>query len=191
MLAGGNTPRALYRELDAIATDWRSWFVYFGDERCLPVGDAERNDTMARCAWLDRVPIPRQQIFSMPAELGPDAGAAAYANLLAHVPLFDVVLLGLGEDGHTASLFATDMAQKKFTHAAPAVAVHDAPKSPRERISMSAARLSSARDVWFLVSGESKRAALLQLQRGEAIPATAIEPANGIDVFTDVAVRML
>lgn len=187
VLAGGRTPQEIYRELPELATDWRSWFVYFGDERCLPIGADARNDTMARRCWLDHVPIPRQQIFSIPAERGAERGAADYAQLLAHVPAFDLVLLGLGEDGHTASLFPGARpiadAQKEDT---PAYGVIDAPKLPRERISMSAARLSSARDVWFLASGEGKRQALRQLRDGESIPAAAIKPAGGIDIFTDI-----
>lgn len=181
VLAGGNTPQAIYRELPELATSWRSWFVYFGDERCLPIGDEARNDTMAQRCWLDHVPIPRQQIFSMPSELGAEAGAAAYANVLAHVSAFDVVLLGLGEDGHTASLFPGLPQSNK-----PSFAVHGAPKLPRDRISMNAERLSNARDVWLLASGEGKRTALEQLQSGEPIPATTIKPISGIDIFTDV-----
>ena len=181
VLAGGNTPQTIYRELPELATDWRSWFVYFGDERCLPIGDNERNDTMAHRCWLDHAPIPRQQIFAIPAQLGANAGAAAYANILAHVSAFDVVLLGLGQDGHTASLFP-GLSQS----ADPAFGVHGAPKLPRDRISMNAARLSNARDVWFLASGEDKRAALQQLQNGEPIPAAAITPTGGVDIFTDV-----
>jgi 6-phosphogluconolactonase len=184
VLAGGDTPQALYRELDRIATDWRSWLVYFGDERCLPVGAEERNDTMAFRSWLDHVPIPRQQIFSIPAELGADMGAKLYANILAHIPAFDLVLLGLGDDGHTASLFAgVETPLKSDT---PALGVHAAPKLPRERISMSAARLSDAHDVWFLVCGESKRKALQQLREGVSISAAAIKPAGGVDIFTDI-----
>ncbi len=186
VLAGGNTPQAIYRELSDVATDWRAWFVYFGDERCLPIGDAERNDTMARRCWLDQVPISQQQIFSIPAERGAEAGAAAYATTLAHVSAFDVVLLGLGEDGHTASLFP-GLPQGSSD----AFAVHGAPKPPSERISLSAARLSNAREVWFVASGEGKRAALHQLQRGAAIPATAINPVGGVDIFTDVSLRDL
>lgn len=181
VLAGGTTPQAIYRELSELATDWRSWFVYFGDERCLPIGDKERNDTMARRCWLDHVPIPCQQIFTIPAELGADAGAVTYANILAHVPAFDLVLLGLGEDGHTASLFP-ELPQSNN----PAFAVHNAPKLPRNRISMNATRLSNSRDVWFLASGEGKRAALKQLHDGEPIPAAMIKPIGGIDIFTDI-----
>lgn len=181
VLAGGNTPQAIYRELSELATDWRAWFVYFGDERCFPLGDSERNDTMANRCWLDHVPIPREQIFWVPAEHGADVGAATYANLLSDVPAFDVVLLGLGEDGHTASLFP---GLPHFD--TPAIAVHNAPKLPRERISMSSTRLSNARNVWFLVSGEGKRAALKQLHSADAIPAAMIKPIGGIDIFTDI-----
>lgn len=184
VLAGGNTPQAIYRELSELATDWRAWFIYFGDERCLPLGAEGRNDTMAQRCWLDYVPIPRQQIFAVPAELGPDAGAQAYANLLAHVPPFDVVLLGLGEDGHTASLFPGLPHDDDV-----ALAVREAPKMPRERISMSATRLSNANDVWFLVSGADKRAALQQLHGGKNIPAAAIQPDSGIDIFSDIVPR--
>ena len=184
VLAGGRTPQEIYRELPELATDWRSWFVYFGDERCLPRGADNRNDTMAHRCWLDHVPIPREQIFSIPAECGADAGAAAYANLLTNVPAFDLVLLGLGEDGHTASIFPDLPSQN-----AAAYGVTNAPKSPRERVTMSAARLSDARNVWFLVSGDEKRNALQQLQSGAPIPAAAINPVGGIDIFSDVDVR--
>lgn len=181
VLAGGTTPREIYHELSELATDWRSWFVYFGDERCMPKDADDRNDTMAKRCWLDHVSIPQQQIFSIPAELGADVGAAAYANLLTKVPVFDLVLLGLGEDGHTASIFPELPSQPVAAYG-----VMNAPKSPRERVTLSAQRLSAARDVWFLVSGNGKRDALQQLQNGASIPAAAIKPAGGIDIFTDV-----
>lgn len=181
VLAGGTTPREIYHELPELATDWRSWFVYFGDERCLPKGADDRNDTMAQRCWLDHVSIPHQQIFSIPTERGADAGAAAYTNLLTNAPVFDLVLLGLGEDGHTASIFP-DLASQHAT----AYAVMHAPKLPHERVTLSAQRLSEARDVWFLVSGEGKRDALQKLQSGASIPAAAIKPVGGIDIFTDV-----
>lgn len=183
VLAGGRTPAAIYADLAGLQTDWRAWFIYFGDERCLRRGDAQRNDTMARTQWLDRVAIPAEQIFSMPAELGADTGAQAYQQTLARVASFDLVLLGLGEDGHTASLFP---GQPRDRGDAGVLAVHNAPKPPPDRISLSASRLSDAHRVWFIVTGADKREALERWHRGEDIPASAICPPHGVDIFMDI-----
>lgn len=182
VLAGGNTPREVYRQLVTLATDWSRWHVWFGDERCLPVGAAERNGQMARDSLLDRVAIPINQIHSIPAERGPATGARVYADQLRGIGLFDLVLLGLGEDGHTASLFpGHDWGTQ--ADAADTIAVNDAPKPPPQRVSLSAARLSRARAVLFLVQGASKRDALMRWRAGEDIPARAIMPAAGVDVL--------
>lgn len=183
VLAGGRTPLAVYSQLPALATDWRAWSVYFGDERCLPVGDAQRNDTMACTAWLDRVPIPASQLHRIPAELGPVAGAAQYDAVLARQPDFDLVLLGLGEDGHTASLFPGDAHALQSRQSA--VAVDNAPKPPPQRISMTARRLARSRAVLFIATGSDKRAALLRWRHGESIPAALIDAAGGVDIYTD------
>ena len=137
---------------------------------------------MAEEAWLDHVAIPASQRAPIPAELGADAAARAYGASLRSVASFDLVLLGLGEDGHTASLFpGHDWGAAPGSPAA--LAVFDAPKPPPERVSLSAARLSDAREALFLVAGESKRAALAQWRAGAAIPARAIRPAAGVDVL--------
>ena len=182
VLAGGSTPQAIYRELKEIRTDWNAWHIYFGDERCLPVGDPERNDSMALTAWLAEVPIPLDQILAIPAELGAESGARIYEAVVAKVDCFDLVLLGLGEDGHTASLFPDQL----HDQAVSVVAVHDAPKAPSERISLSAGTLSKGNHVWFLVSGENKRETLSRWQRGAMIPASTIRPESGVDIFTDI-----
>lgn len=183
VLAGGRTPEAIYRDLCTLETDWRCWSIYFGDERCLPVGDSQRNDAMARAVWLDHVPIPAAQIHAIPAELGPVAGARHYAQLLASVPEFDLVLLGLGEDGHTASLFPGDLSALQST--ATALPVDNAPKPPAQRVSLSAARLAQSRAVLFAVTGVDKREALLQWRQGARIPAALIEAPQGVDIYTD------
>ena len=182
VLTGGNTPRPIYRELRTIDTDWAAWQIYFGDERCLPRGDPDRNDTMARDTWLTHVPIPAEQIHAIPAELGAESGARVYGALLTGVERFDLVLLGLGEDGHIASLFP---GHPQDDHAM-VVAVHDAPKPPPDRISLSASTLSRADQVWFLVIGEGKREALKNWYRQQTIPACTIRPAQGVDIFTDI-----
>ncbi len=184
VLAGGRTPRGVYRALRDAHTDWSRWHVYFGDERCLAPDDADRNSTMAADAWLDHVSIPRSHIHVMPAELGADAAARAYAETLREVAEFDLVLLGLGEDGHTASLFP-DHDWGAGAEAPDTLAVLDAPKPPPQRVSLSARRLSRARAVLFLVEGESKRDAVMRWRAGADIPARAIRPEAGVDVLVE------
>ena len=186
VLAGGNTPRPIYQALGAARTDWSAWRIYFGDERCLPAPDAQRNSRMAAQAWLDDVPIPPSQVYWIPGELGALQATKMYAEILRKVGDFDLVLLGLGEDGHTASLFPAHE-----WGAAPGspdmLAVFDAPKPPPQRVTMSAARLGRARQVLFLVSGQSKHRAVADWRAGKDIPARAIMPAAGVDVLVESA----
>ena len=186
VLAGGNTPRGLYERLRDAVTDWSRWQVWFGDERCAPSDDPERNSRMAQIAWLDHVPIPRLQVHPIPAELGAGEAARRYMAAVASVDLFDIVLLGLGEDGHTASLFPGHDAGT--AEGSPTVLpVLAAPKPPPERVSLSAWRLSRSRETIFMVSGESKRSAVDRWRAGAAIPAAAIAPRHGVDVFVEAA----
>lgn len=184
VLAGGDTPRQLYRQLRYLPTDWQRWSIYFGDERYLPAGDPGRNDSMAATAWLDHVAIPAARIHRVPASDNSGAAAAAYTAVLRQAPGFDLALLGLGEDGHTASLFPGDPAA--CSSAELAVAVTNAPKPPPQRVSMSPACLSRAAAVWFIVSGDSKRQALRDWLAGVPLPAHTITPRAGVDIFTDI-----
>ena len=186
VLAGGGTPRRIYRALRQSPADWSRWHVYFGDERCLPPGDPERNSRMAAESWLDHVAIAPARIHPIPAELGATAAAAAYAQTLGGLGDFDLVLLGLGEDGHTASLFPGH--DWGTGAAAPDVLpVFAAPKPPPERVSLSARRLAAARQVIFLVSGSGKQPAVAAWRAGAAIPAAAVAPAAGVDILLDFA----
>jgi len=167
-------------------TDWSAWHIYFTDERCLPPADAARNSRMAGEAWLDHVPIPIIQLHVIPAELGANKAASAYVETLRTIGEFDLVLLGIGEDGHTASLFPGHDWDSS-PQSPDALAVFDAPKPPPERVSLSAARLSRTRRAIFLVSGESKRGAITDWRDGKNIPARAVTPAAGVDVLVDAA----
>ena len=184
ILAGGETPRELYRQLRHIATDWQHWHIYFGDERFLPLGDAGRNDTMASTVWLDYVAIPRAHIHGVPVSDDVNTAAAEYAAILQKAPGFDLALLGLGEDGHTASLFPGNVPRSR--PAALAIAVTDAPKLPAQRVSMSPGCLSLSSAVWFIVSGSNKRKMLKAWLVGAPLPPQAIKPDAGIDIFTDL-----
>ncbi|HZW87244.1 MAG TPA: 6-phosphogluconolactonase [Gallionella sp.] len=174
-LAGGETPRHCYEKLRRLGIDWQRVQIYFGDERCLPNGDPQRNDSMAQKALLDHVVIPAGNIHFIPAEQGAYQAANRYAAVLAsNVPL-DLVLLGMGEDGHTASLFPNNPAVES---AASVVAVFNAPKPPAERVSLGLNTLNEARQKIFLVAGAAKRKALEQMLLGINLPAARVTSAE-------------
>jgi 6-phosphogluconolactonase len=164
VLAGGNTPNRTYQRLATSRQQWAAWEIYWGDERCLPADHPQRNSVQARHAWLAEVPIPPGQIHPIPAERG-GAAAAIYARLIGDRQPFDLVLLGMGEDGHTAGMFpgAPD-------DSAAVIAVHNAPKPPAERISLNFDALGAGRQQLVLVSGAEKAAAVAAWQQGEQLP---------------------
>ncbi|MGB5832790.1 MAG: 6-phosphogluconolactonase [Thiohalocapsa sp.] len=181
LLAGGTTPTAAYRLLAAQEAAWKDWHIYHGDERCVAIGDSERNSLVADEAWLDHVAIPRDQVNTIPAELGAEAAAASYEPVIADALPFDLVLLGMGEDGHTASLFPG--------HAIPGetlvIPVHDAPKPPPDRVSLTPKALGSASLILFLITGSSKRGALRRWQRGDSLPIAQVAGAASSMVLID------
>jgi len=183
VLAGGRTPEKAYRLLTNADTNWGGWEIFYGDERCLPVDDSERNSVMARRAWLDQVDIPASQDHPIPAELGSESAAAAYGDLISSVLPFDLVLLGIGEDGHTASLFpGHEHSADELVHP-----VHDAPKPPPDRVSLSRNTLANTRGLLVLVTGDSKCNAVDAWKNGESIPVASIHPESGVDVLIDHA----
>jgi 6-phosphogluconolactonase len=173
VLAGGNTPRALYRALADRQAGDAHWQVWYGDERCLPLGHPERNSVMAEKAWLAASHIPPENRRPIPAERGAREAAAWYAERLKGVGDFDVVLLGMGEDGHTASLFP-EHDWGDAPNSSDVMAVHGAAKPPPERVSLSAARLNRSQRVWFVITGSSKRHALRRWAWHEALPVAAV-----------------
>lgn len=181
VLAGGRTPEAAYRRLVDADTDWSCWDIFFGDERCLPIDDPERNSAMAAQAWLDHVPIARSQIHVIPAEAGAEVASQAYTGDVRDALPFDMVLLGMGEDGHTASLFPGH----QHDPGEPVHAVHNAPKPPPDRVSLSQNVLSDARQVLILVTGSGKRDAVSAWKAGDALPVASIRGIGGVDVLID------
>jgi 6-phosphogluconolactonase len=173
VLPGGSSPRGLLLELRRRRLPWQAMHLYLTDERCLPPGHAERNDLMLDELLLPHVELSSANVHRIPAELGPERGAQEFAELLRHTPPFDLVILGMGEDGHTASLFPGSAALEDES---PAVAVLHAPKPPVERVSMGLQRLLSARERWVIAMGAGKRAVLQRIQAGETFPITLARP---------------
>jgi 6-phosphogluconolactonase len=186
VLAGGSTPRALYAALARAGLGNADWHIWYGDERCLAPEDPERNSHMAEVSWLGDSAIPPSQRQAIPAERGPEAAAAAYTLALSAISTFDLVLLGMGEDGHTASLFPGQAAG--LTADAPAaIPVHDAPKPPPDRVSLSAARLSQSQRVWFLATGAGKTPALRAWAGADALPVAHVKGLSETLLWLDAA----
>lgn len=147
------------------AVDWSAVDFWWGDERFLPSGDPERNETQARESLLDALPVDPARVHAMPASDGPDgddpeAAAARYAAELADaatgdlvLPTFDVLMLGVGEDGHVASVFPGHPATYDGRDV---VAVRGAPKPPPNRVSLTQRAINTAREVWLVASGFGK-----------------------------------
>jgi len=183
VLAGGRTPLAAYRLLRDAQIDGDRWHLFFGDERCLRPGDAERNSRAAWEAWLDGGAIPVQNIHVIPAEHGPEEGARRYAEAIAPWLPFDLVLLGMGEDGHVASLFPG----QRHPPDALAVPVHDAPKPPTQRVSLNQGVICGARERLLLVTGAGKAAALAAWQAGDDLPVARVAACGALTLLLDEA----
>jgi 6-phosphogluconolactonase len=171
-LAGGSTPRRAYQLLAGRRLEWGRVTVLFGDERCLPPDDAESNYWMAKQELLDRV--HPATIHRIPAELGPELGGRLYDPVVRSLTPIDLVLLGMGPDGHTASLFpgAPELRAEGY-----AVGVRGAPKPPPERVSLTLTALREARRVVFLVTGADKAEAVVRAREGE-VPAGMVPDAE-------------
>ena len=193
-LSGGSTPRAAYARLaigawrrgtgdwQLATSDWRLVHILWGDERCVPPDDPRSNYRMAKEALLDRVPIPRDQIHRIRGEDDPQKAAMDYERELRDLLTngLDLVLLGLGEDGHTASLFPGQPAVHETERWVMAV---PAPTGDMWRVTLTPAAINLARNVTFVVSGATKAQRLEQVLEGpftpDLLPAQAIHPSQG------------
>jgi 6-phosphogluconolactonase len=189
-LSGGSTPKAMFQILAekpyADTVPWRSIYFFWGDERCVPPDHAESNYRMADETLLSKVPIPRENIFRIPAEdKDHDRAAASYSETLRKFfgeerPVFDLVFLGMGADGHTASLFPSSTALHVNDRVATANYVE---KFQAWRITLTADTINSARNIIFLVAGADKAPALKEVIEGprnpDLYPSQLIEPSHG------------
>jgi 6-phosphogluconolactonase len=174
VLSGGSTPAPAYQMLASRYTeiDWVHTFIFWGDERCVPPDDPESNYRMARESLLDRLPIPAQNIFRILAEIPPSSAVQDYqgtidAHFYAMERRFDTVLLGLGGDGHTASLFpGTPALDEKVNWVTPAKNPHN----NTDRITLTFPALNAARSIIFLVTSESKADIVADVIQNPASP---------------------
>jgi 6-phosphogluconolactonase len=187
-LSGGGTPRRLYTLLAqppyVHAVDWSRVHVFFADERFVPPDDPDSNLLLARETLLDRVPIPPGNIHPMPTEgAGPEACAARYAETLeaffaAPLPRFDLILLGMGPDGHTASLFPG-----RPDYPGSVAAVHGSPKFPPVRLTLTLDAINRASQVIFLATGADKAGPVRKVFEGGAaasLPAARVEAGRTV-----------
>jgi 6-phosphogluconolactonase len=188
-LAGGSTPNALYEALATVElvprVDWEKVHVFWGDERCVAPNHEESNYRMAYDAMLRHLPVPVKQIYRMEGELEPKEAAKTYEGRLKqffqqNIPRFDLILLGMGTDGHTASLFPGTKAleeTKKW------VMPNYVRKLSAWRLTLTAWTINQAANVTFLISGESKAEALQRVLAGRftpnEVPAQMIRPERG------------
>jgi len=191
-LAGGSTPRALYALLASNdyegRVDWSRVLVFWGDERCVPLDHKNSNFKMAWDTLLSRIAIPSENVHRMPTELGPDAAACAYAAVLKKAfelpsgafPSLDLILLGMGADGHTASLFPHTAAINETRRL---VVAHFVDRLDTHRLTLTPPVLTGAANVLFLVTGENKAQALKRVlkdpYRPSEFPAQLLRHATG------------
>ncbi len=182
-LAGGNTPRAIHEALARRGSDlsWSHVQITFGDERCVPPDEADSNYRMAKESLFDRVPLPPGNIFRIRGEIAPEDAAREYEEKLAAVAarlgepryVHDVILLGMGPDGHTASLFPGSPALDETVRN---VIPTTGPKPPPQRITMTFPMLNAARKVCFLVNDPQKLPLVEKIVAGdETYPAGRVK----------------
>ena len=194
-LSGGSTPRRAYQILAGLDVPWDRVHLFWGDERFVPADDPRSNQRMVRQALLDHAPIPPHNVHPVPTEgRSPDSAAAAYQRVLAAFygtgtldparPLFDLVLLGLGTNGHTASLFpGTEVLEERTAWAAAVT-----PEGEPTRITLTYPALESTRHAAFLVAGADKQPMLARLREGDqAIPAGRLRPTGTLRILADRA----
>ncbi|MFC7548587.1 6-phosphogluconolactonase [Plantactinospora sp. GCM10030261] len=188
VLTGGRIASAVYRAIGALpardAVDWRRVDVWWGDERFLPRGHPDRNETQARAALLDQLPLDPARVRAMPAADGPagpdpEQAAATYATELAAarsgtaaLPHFDVLMLGVGEDGHVASVFPDHPVAHETQ---PVSFVRDSPKPPPVRITLTLPTINTAEQVWLVAAGADKAEAVRKALAGAGtVPAADV-----------------
>lgn len=175
--AGGTTPTQAYQILaEQDYANWDKWVIYLGDERVFPADNPERNSKVLQDEWLSKVAVKPENIKFMQTELGLEEAGKDYQTILQAVDLFDLVLLGMGEDGHTASLFPGHGTLEQDL--AGIIYETNSPKAPLERLSLSKNRLEKTRCLIKLITGAGKKPAVEQWLAGEELPINQVNAEN-------------
>ena len=181
VMAGGSTPENLYRSfLNIHDQKFVNWELYLGDERLLPPDNEDRNSHMIKRSFINHLPEDKKpKFFPINSEKGSKEAAVEYNSIIEKIDQFDLALLGLGEDGHTASLFPGHQYDNQLN----VVAVENAPKPPSKRISMTPKAFLKAEKIFFIVTGHGKKNAVNSWKKDEQIPASKILSENLIDIY--------
>lgn len=195
-LSGGKTPSFLYNLLAHPPyykeLQWKNMFIFWSDERCVPADDAQNNSHMAREMLLDHVSIPAENIFPVQVQMEPEKAAIQYENMIKaffkeELPAFDLVLLGMGEDGHTASLFPGTSISTGSTELINAVTK---PGEKNQRITFTPSLINNAKEILILVSGKNKSDVLkkvLEEKNKNNFPVSLIRPIGKLLWYVDAA----
>ena len=175
VLAGGKSVHSVMRLAIQCDIDWSLVHLVLADERCVPVGHADRNDSALTALIELASTVHRPVVHGIPAELGPYLGAEKFSEQLAAIGHPDIALMGVADDGHIASLFPDSTA---LSASGEAVSVTDSAKEPRERVSCSLAYLSHATYRIALQTGHNKRDIFVRLQQGERLPLALFSPTH-------------
>lgn len=190
-LSGGSTPKSLFdywAKNHPHDIDWHRVKIFWGDERCVSPDDEESNYRMTKIHLLDHIPIPEENIFRIQGERNPQDEAERYATILQkevqtrnYLPAFDLIILGMGDDGHTASIFPQEMG---LWHSRKLCVVATHPQTGQKRVSLSGTVINAAQCIAFLVTGENKAAKIKEIivnQQASAkkYPAALVQPDSG------------
>lgn len=190
-LAGGSSPRGMHRKLGALPSiPWQDFHIFWGDERCVPLDDPSSNYGAAWEDFIGRVPVPAEQIHPMPGNETPQKGALLYEEELRQVfelqhpqvPAFDLIFLGLGKDGHTASLFPGYPSVRETEALVVAVKGGD---PDVHRLTFTFPLINAARGVMFVVSGKDKAGAVKAVieEQEETLPASKVHLSSGDQIW--------
>ena len=181
VLSGGDTSLPVYEALSKLHTNWDKWNFWFSDERCVKEDSPDLTVNMLQKTLFNIIPISKKQVHEIPVSKGSKDAACLYAAEIETVKVFDLVLLGIGSDGHTASLFPDLYKQKKNEPSV--IPVFNSPKLPSERVSLTIQRINRSKKILFLASGSNKQDIVIRFRNRKNMPATLVCAKNNTTMY--------